>query len=138
MHASVIAEPFGQVVVEAHGRRAGPSSRSDLGGPSEVVTDGVDGLLCPPDDAEALAARMARLASDAAAAAPTSGRRGELRARDFYPEVVAAQVTAAYDEAAGPRAVCRPATPLTVESLPLTHQSRPGASTWPSTPRCST
>ncbi len=96
VHASVIAEPFGQVVVEAMlaGR---PVIASDIGGPSEVVIDGVDGLLCPPDDPEALAARMARLASDPQLRADL-GRAARLRARDFAPEVLGPQVTACYDE----------------------------------------
>ena len=48
VHASVIPEPFGQVVVE--GMAAGLAVvASDAGGPAEVITHEVDGLLYPPE-----------------------------------------------------------------------------------------
>ncbi len=83
VHASVIAEPFGQVVVEA--MAAGRAViASDLGGPREVVTDGVDGLLCPPDDPAALAERLVRLARDPELRAAL-GRAAVVRARATSP-----------------------------------------------------
>jgi glycosyltransferase involved in cell wall biosynthesis len=58
-------EPFGRVVVE--GMAAGlPVIATDTGGPPEIVTDGVDGLLRPPRDASAWAAAIAELLSDPA------------------------------------------------------------------------
>lgn len=64
VHCSTIPEPFGQVVVE--GMVAGlPVVAADAGGPAEIVTDGVDGLLVPPADVDGLAAAMRRLADDA-------------------------------------------------------------------------
>ena len=49
VHASTIPEPFGQVVVE--GMAAGLAVvAADAGGPAEVITHGVDGLLYPPGD----------------------------------------------------------------------------------------
>ena len=63
VHASVIPEPFGQVVIE--GMAAGLAVIAcDAGGPAEVITHEVDGLLYPPGDAGALAARLRRLADD--------------------------------------------------------------------------
>jgi glycosyltransferase involved in cell wall biosynthesis len=63
VHASVVAEPFGLVVVEA--MAAGrPVVAPRLGGPGEVISDGVDGLLYTPGDATALAAQLSRLAGD--------------------------------------------------------------------------
>lgn len=53
------------VILEA--RRAGrPVIASDLGGLREMVRDGVDGLLVPPGDPQALAETMARAAADPA------------------------------------------------------------------------
>jgi len=96
VHASVIAEPFGQVVVEA--MAAGRAViASDIGGPQEVVTDGVDGLLCPPDDAAALAARLSRLAADPQLRAAL-GTAAARRARDFSPDVLGPLVLACYEE----------------------------------------
>jgi glycosyltransferase involved in cell wall biosynthesis len=90
VHASVIPEPFGQVVVE--GMAAGlPVIASAEGGPAEVITDGVDGLLCPPGDSHALAELLQRLASD-----PEDrhrlGEAGRRRARDFSPAVIGEQM----------------------------------------------
>lgn len=63
VHCSTVPEPFGQVVVEALalGRCV---VAAGAGGPAEVVTDGVDGLLTPPGDVTALAAALRRLAAD--------------------------------------------------------------------------
>lgn len=63
VHASTRPEPFGQVVVEAMalGRAV---IAADAGGPAEIVTDGVDGLLVPPRDIDALGSAMVRLATD--------------------------------------------------------------------------
>jgi glycosyltransferase involved in cell wall biosynthesis/GT2 family glycosyltransferase len=103
VHASVIAEPFGQVVVEA--MAAGRAViASDLGGPREIVTDGVDGLLCPPDDPAALAERLARLAHDPELRVAL-GRAAVERARDFTPELVGPRIAACYDEVLARRRV---------------------------------
>ncbi|MGZ4317186.1 MAG: glycosyltransferase family 4 protein [Gaiellaceae bacterium] len=63
VHASVTPEPFGQVIVE--GMSAGlPVIAAAAGGPAEIIQDGVDGLLYPPGDADALASRLRGLADD--------------------------------------------------------------------------
>jgi glycosyltransferase involved in cell wall biosynthesis len=69
VHASVIPEPFGQVVIE--GMAAGLAVVAcDAGGPAEVITHEIDGLLYPPGDVGVLAAHLRRLAND-----PTSRLR---------------------------------------------------------------
>jgi glycosyltransferase involved in cell wall biosynthesis len=63
VHASISPEPFGMVVPE--GMAAGCAViAADAGGPREVITDGVDGLLVPPGDTPALARAILDLASD--------------------------------------------------------------------------
>jgi glycosyltransferase involved in cell wall biosynthesis len=56
-------EGFGRVTFEA--MRAGlPVCGADSGGTREIVTDGVDGFLCPPGDAAFLASKLVRLSQD--------------------------------------------------------------------------
>jgi glycosyltransferase involved in cell wall biosynthesis len=64
-HATRVPEPFGMVIVEAMAQRR-PVVATRGGGPSEIVVDGVTGLLVAPDDARAMAEAMVRLAGDAA------------------------------------------------------------------------
>jgi glycosyltransferase involved in cell wall biosynthesis len=96
VHASLIPEPFGQVVVE--GMAAGlPVVAAAAGGPLEFIDDGVDGLLYPSGDARELADRLVALA----AAPELRARLGEaarLKAAAFTPERVALQVEAVYEE----------------------------------------
>jgi glycosyltransferase involved in cell wall biosynthesis len=94
VHGSVIPEPFGQVVAE--GLAAGlPVVAAAAGGPSELVENGVNGVLYPPGDVPALEAVLRELASDPglrmrlATAARTSARR-------FLSENVAEEVLRVY------------------------------------------
>lgn len=63
VNASTAPEPFGQVVVEAlaAGR---PVIAAAHGGPAEVLTDGLTGLLFPPGDVDELARALQRVAGD--------------------------------------------------------------------------
>ncbi|QYF87656.1 glycosyltransferase family 4 protein [Brevundimonas sp. PAMC22021] len=75
VHASVAAEPFGRVIVEA--MLAGtPVIATRAGGAIELVEDGETGRLVAPGDPEALAAAIGALVDD-----PARGRRTADRAR---------------------------------------------------------
>ncbi|HVM07301.1 MAG TPA: glycosyltransferase [Acidimicrobiales bacterium] len=94
VHASTLPEPFGQVVVE--GMAAGVAVvASSEGGPAEVVTDSVDGLLVPPNDVAALATALQRLTDATVRRRLSTAARA--RAADFAPAVIARQVEAVYD-----------------------------------------
>ena len=64
VHASRIPEPFGLVVVQGLWARCAVVATSP-GGPAEVITDGVDGLLVPCGDAASLGRALSTLRGDA-------------------------------------------------------------------------
>ena len=94
VHASVDPEPFGQVVVE--GLAAGvPVVAAADGGPTEILTADVNGLLTPPGAVPALAAALRRLATDSELRARLR-TAGLARARAFDPDVAARRVRECY------------------------------------------
>ncbi|HEY8775573.1 MAG TPA: glycosyltransferase family 4 protein [Gaiellaceae bacterium] len=95
VHASVTPEPFGQVIVE--GMSAGlPVVATGAGGPAEILEDGVDGLLYPPGDADALARRLRDLADDPALRARVGAAARESSKR-FTAQAAADRVTWVYE-----------------------------------------
>src|ERR1700704_3441600 len=89
VHASIIPEPFGQVVIE--GMAAGlPVVAAGAGGPAEVIEDGVTGILYPPGDVGALASALRKLAAKPHLR-ERLGRAGRVQAAAFAPDIVAAQ-----------------------------------------------
>jgi glycosyltransferase involved in cell wall biosynthesis len=94
VHSSVIPEPFGQVVVE--GMAAGlPVVAAAAGGPQEIITQNIDGVLYPVGDVSSLAAVLRRLAVDPALR-QRLGEAAQRRSRDFSTEVVGPQVMDVY------------------------------------------
>ncbi len=94
VHCSVTAEPFGQVVLE--GMAAGlPVIATGAGGPAELITHGVDGMLVPPSDAPALATALQTLYDDPELRLRL-GNAARARSREFSPERTAAQIMEIY------------------------------------------
>jgi glycosyltransferase involved in cell wall biosynthesis len=89
VHASD-REPFGVVVLEAMALGK-PVVAGAEGGPREIITEGVDGLLAPYEDVETLARQIRRYLDD-----PDFARRvgaaARKRARDFQPERFALRI----------------------------------------------
>jgi glycosyltransferase involved in cell wall biosynthesis len=98
VHASTIAEPFGMSVVEAMASGL-PTIATVGGGPSEVITTGVDGVLVPPGDPEQLAVALRRVLGDPEFAR-SLGRAATVRARAFSPGTSAETVLRAWTTAA--------------------------------------
>jgi phosphatidylinositol alpha-mannosyltransferase len=90
-------ESFGIVLVEA--MAAGlPVVASDIPGYREVIRAGVDGLLVPPNDPEALAAALSRVLTETSLAERLR-RSGRERAGRYDWEVVVEEVEQAYRDA---------------------------------------
>ena len=94
VHASVLPEPFGQVIAE--GMAAGiPVVAAAAGGPAEMIEDGIDGLLYPPGDVGALASALRKLVNDPALCQRISAAASQ-RAQEFSPARVAERVMDVY------------------------------------------
>ena len=94
VHASITPEPFGQVIVEA--MLAGvPVIASVGGGPGELLTNDVDGLLYPAGDVDALVEALQRLRGDASLRSRLSAN-ARIRAQRFSPQAEASNVMSLY------------------------------------------
>ncbi len=94
VHASTVPEPFGQVIVEAMACGV-PIVATASGGPSEIVSDGTDGLLVAAGDPSELAEAVSRLIGDADFRTRLSNA-GTRKAEQFRPARIAAAVEAVY------------------------------------------
>lgn len=114
VHASVIPEPFGQVVVE--GMAAGLAVVApNAGGPAEVVTDEVDGVLYQMADVGALAQALVRVGRDPDLRVRL-GEAARRTARGFQPEAVAPEVLSVYEQVMSRRPIDRRWLPRFVPS----------------------
>ena len=99
VHASITPEPFGQVIVE--GMAAGlPVVAAGAGGPTELIEDGVNGLLFPPGDALELA-RILRMLADNKALRERLGERARNSVGRFSPEESARSMLRIYNDVLG-------------------------------------
>lgn len=86
VHASIEPEPYGMVVPEAMAAEK-PVIATNAGGPPEVITHGVDGLLVEPGDIDGMSAAILELAGD-------PGKRRKMGANGY--KKVKAQFTIAH------------------------------------------
>jgi glycosyltransferase involved in cell wall biosynthesis len=101
VHASVIPEPFGTVVLE--GMAAGLAViAADEGGPASVISDGRTGRLFASRELDSLAAAMRDLRDE-----PRERERLGAAARgavaDYHPDAVAGQLERVYERVLGER-----------------------------------
>lgn len=113
VHASD-SEPFGIVVLEALALGK-PLVAGGAGGPTEVITDGVDGLLTPYDDRDALAAAVVRLLDDPAYARELA-RAGQRKVAEFSSQAYAEKMVTALTAMTSPSLSTRPARTVAARS----------------------
>lgn len=115
---SLWAEPFGLSVIEAMGAGI-PVISSNLGGPAEIIADGIDGYLVPPGDISALSHTLSHCLN-APEKLKAKGRAARLTyIRQYSPHRHAQQLTHLFQQiltppptsAAGERAPVELATP---------------------------
>ncbi|HEX4437412.1 MAG TPA: glycosyltransferase family 4 protein [Solirubrobacteraceae bacterium] len=95
VHASVIPEPFGQVVLE--GMAAGLAVlAADEGGPADLIEDGRTGRLFASRDPEALATAMSALRADPAER-ERLGAAARGAAESYHPRTLAKRYMEAYE-----------------------------------------
>ncbi|MGO9488063.1 MAG: lysylphosphatidylglycerol synthase domain-containing protein [Solirubrobacteraceae bacterium] len=94
---SLSGESFGMVLTEAFAA-ATPVVASDIPGYRDVLRDGQDGVLTPPEDALALAETLRSLALDPARRARMAGSARERAERFAWPHV-AAEAADTYEQA---------------------------------------
>jgi glycosyltransferase involved in cell wall biosynthesis len=95
VHASVIPEPFGQVVLE--GMAAGLAVLApDEGGPAAVIADGETGRLFRSRDAGSLAAAMRELSEDGSAR-ERLGASARGAVEPYRPDAVAGRLEQVYE-----------------------------------------
>jgi glycosyltransferase involved in cell wall biosynthesis len=106
VHATLIPEPFGQVILE--GMAAGvPVIAIDAGGPAELISHDVNGMLYAIGDGSALASAMRELAAN-----PQRRARlvdgGLATVAAYHPDIVGARLQRLYRDVVGrAEAVCR-------------------------------
>jgi glycosyltransferase involved in cell wall biosynthesis len=89
IHASILPEPFGMVLIEAMSE-ARPVVASIFGAASEIIQDGVEGYLVDPTNSHLMAARIATLLADPKLAAEM-GLKGLQKVRAIYNPRAAAK-----------------------------------------------
>ncbi|MFS0723899.1 glycosyltransferase family 4 protein [Paenibacillus sp. 1P07SE] len=87
VHASIGFEPFGMVVIEGMALEKGVIA-TKTGGPEEIISDGINGLLIEPNDPSALASAIGRLI-EKPSFLQELGSKAKLRAGDFRSERLA-------------------------------------------------
>lgn len=98
VHASTETEPFGQVLVEAMGYST-PVIAARAGGPTEIVTHGVDGLLYTPGDVGELTRALQLLAGDRELREELA-RKARKGAARFSPKRIGPKTLSTYEQVA--------------------------------------
>jgi glycosyltransferase involved in cell wall biosynthesis len=85
---SSIFEGFGNVIVEAMACGTPVVATDCPYGPAEIINDGINGLLVPPADVDALSRALLRVLTDSALKKKLS-QNGQKRSQDFHAQAIA-------------------------------------------------
>jgi glycosyltransferase involved in cell wall biosynthesis len=97
VHASIVGEPFGQVLIEAMAAEK-PVVATKGGGVPEIVNDGITGLLVAMGDVEGMAAAICKVLDDPDLAR-TMGKHGRQRVSEHFTiQHTVAKVQNIYDD----------------------------------------
>jgi phosphatidyl-myo-inositol alpha-mannosyltransferase len=120
---SLAGESFGMILTEAFAAGT-PVIASNIAGYADVVTDGVDGLLVPPADAQRLAEELQRMYVEPARRERMAAEARASAERYAWPHV-AGRVEAVYERVqasaapvSGPEAVARRTGMIPIDGLP--------------------
>jgi glycosyltransferase involved in cell wall biosynthesis len=100
VHASVLPEPFGRVILEAMACRK-PVVGARAGAVPEIIDEGKTGLMFPPGDAEALADAIIALLSDPATARRLGDSGYDRLVREFHITRNVAETERIYERLVG-------------------------------------
>jgi L-malate glycosyltransferase len=117
-------EPFGRAAVEAMAMGA-PVVATAVGGPAEIITDGVDGTLVQPREAAKLAAAVDGLLKDPRRSQALGGAARKSVTERFGRDRHAAAVTALYREVLSHRHAASVTVRYRGVVSPVTKQRRP-------------
>jgi hypothetical protein len=123
-------EPFGTVIIEAWAMTK-PLVATAAAGARQYVTDGVTGVLCPIEDADALAECLRRVLGDAALRQTIAEAGHAAFEKDFTREIVVDRLCASYQRCIrlGPvrRDVTVPAAAPDAAAVAAAYAGRKGA-----------
>jgi glycosyltransferase involved in cell wall biosynthesis len=95
VHTSTRPEPFGRVLIEAMSAGV-PVIASAQGGPTEIVEDGITGLLVTPGSSQALAEALTKILADASRRAEMGVAARRLAIERFDIRVQVARIESIY------------------------------------------
>ena len=100
VHAAIEPEPFGRVILESLALGV-PTVATAIGGPVEIIEDGVSGYLVPPRDPDTLAARIGALLRDRSLADRIRAEGRRRVEEKFGLEPYIQSIVDVYDQALG-------------------------------------
>jgi len=100
VHASIEPEPFGRVFLEAMAIGK-PVIGTNIGGVPEIISDGITGILVPPNDPEAIAKAITKYLLDNNFSQSVCNNARENFDKNFTARIMASRTAQLYDSILG-------------------------------------